>query len=188
MIDPPALRVAAASFAREGRTLVAAFDLLVARGERMTLAQPSARAASIAASMCAALVKPSSGAVYVGDYETRLQPAQAKRLVAFVPADVEAYAHDFPRALALRAALLEVPDELAARRARDVEALLGHGTYARAVALALCNEAALIVLDQPPPDVARAVAALRPFAALLSTSVAPARERRSDPAPLEART
>jgi ABC-type thiamine transport system ATPase subunit len=165
------LRVVRASFARDGYELLAPFDLVLAAGESAELAEPSARAASLAARIVGGIVKPTSGEVYVGDFDTRLQPAQAKRAVAFVPANAEAD-DDFARSLDLGAALHAVARAVALRRANEIFALLGRGGYARAAALALVHEAALIVLDQPPPGVAEALAALRPAAALIATRVA----------------
>ncbi|MBD5656946.1 MAG: hypothetical protein IAI50_17465, partial [Candidatus Eremiobacteraeota bacterium] len=70
------LRAVDASFARDDLT-VESFAFALPAGESIDLSQPTARAASTAARMCAAIVKPSSGTIFVGDYETRLQAPEA---------------------------------------------------------------------------------------------------------------
>lgn len=167
------LRVVRASFVRGGEELVAPFDLEQRCGERVELFSPDARAAALTARIAAAVVKPTSGAVFIGDYDARLQAAQAKRCVAFVPAGSEA-PPDFPRALDLYAAAFGVARAAARKRAAAILDALGSGGYARNAALALSHDAPLVVLDRPPPGVAEAIAAFRPGAAIFISSVAPA--------------
>lgn len=167
------LRATAACFSLRGCELVTPIDLALERGEQVEVVQPESRSASLAARICAGVVKPTAGSVCIEDYDTRLQPAQAKRSVSFVPAQAEAFVDDFLRSLLLYAALFEVERRDAARRVVEVEALLGRGPYAHAVALALSHDAPLIVLDQPPPAVRDAIALLRPQAAIVCARAGP---------------
>lgn len=168
----PVLRAVEAEFAREGTQFVAPFTLAVAGAETCELAQPNARAASIAARMCAAIVKPTGGTIFVGDYETRLQPPQAKRLVGFVDGGgFTGDAHAFKCEVAFRAEVWSVEYAAARVRAERVLDELGDGgAYARAVALALVADVALIVFDRPPGDILRRVRGMAPGAAILFSS------------------
>jgi ABC-type taurine transport system ATPase subunit len=177
------VRVIGASFARDGAEIVAPFDLALAAGESAVLAQPTALAAAVAARMCAAIVKPTTGVVYVGDYETRLQPPQAKRLVGFVDgAGFEGDPHAFRCETAFRADVWGLDARAAQARAERVLAALGRGDaeherYARAVALALVAEITVLVLDRPSRRIVDAVRALAPEPALVATRVGTARVR-----------
>ncbi|MBD5635323.1 MAG: hypothetical protein IAI49_12670, partial [Candidatus Eremiobacteraeota bacterium] len=167
------VRALGASFVRDGVEIVSPFDLALSYGETATLARPTATAASIAARLCAAIVKPSSGIVYVGDYETRLQAPQAKRLVGFV--DVAGFAgdaHAFRCEAAFRADVWGIDARTAQARANAVVLALGtgderHERYARAVALALVAEVAVLVLDQPQRRIVEAARAVAPLPAIL---------------------
>ncbi len=166
------LRIVRASFFHEGEELVAPFDLTLGCGERAELNAPHGLGAALLARVCAGIVKPTTGDAYIADFDARLQPAQAKRCVAFVPAD--APCDDFARSLELVAAAFRVEPRTARARAAEVTALLGENAYARSAALALVHDAALVVLDRPPAGVAGVLAALRPRAALVAAHVAPA--------------
>jgi len=180
------LRATAARFAFRGSELVTPIELALERGEKVELVQPEPRGASLAARICAGVVKPTAGSVCIEDYDTRLQPAQAKRSVSFVPAQAETFVDDFLRSLLLYAALFEVERRDAARRVVEVEALLGHAPYAQAVALALSHDAPLIVLDQPPAAIADAIALLRPHAALVCVRALPLQAPADEAATLRA--
>ena len=169
-----ALKIFGASFRRDGEELVAPFDLLLARTERRMLFQPTALAASIAARIAAGIVKPTAGIVYVGDFDTRLQPAQAKRLVGFVPAGgFSDDAHAFACEVKLRADVWGIPRAQARLRASVTLAAFAEprDPYARAVALALVPQIALLILDRPRADLRERIAALVPGAAVLATEV-----------------
>ena len=128
------------------------FSAEVAEGARVVREFPSERAAAIAARLAAGIVKPTSGAVFIGEYQTRIQPVQAKARVAFVARDTRSRS----RAARSRGSPLFFADIYgidraeAERRARAALAALGGDDYARAVALALIREAPLLVLDRPP--------------------------------------
>jgi ABC-type taurine transport system ATPase subunit len=183
------LRALAASFVRDGVEIVVPFDLALGPGETATLAQPTPFAASIAARICAAIVKPTTGIVYVGDYESRLQPPQAKRLVGFVDAaGFDGDDHAFHCETAFRADVWGLEARVAHARASAVLAALGsgderHARYARAVALALVADVAALVLDQPTRRIVESVRAFAPVPAIVRTRVGVA----APPAPLVAR-
>lgn len=168
------LRAIDASFAGAGETVVGPFHVALRPGERIAIEEPTARAASIAARIFAAIVKPTAGAIYVGDYDTRLQPPQAKRRLGFVDcAGFGGDDHAFACEAAFRADVwgLEVPAAIG--RAREVLAALAAGEtpYARGIALALIPEVSFLVLDQPEPAIGEAVRAIVPALALIETRV-----------------
>ena len=161
-------------FVREGDDLVAPFSIALDAGDVRELPQPTSFSASLAARLCGAIVRPTSGTIYVGDYSTRLQPPQAKRRVGFVDvAGFDGDAHAFACEVAFRAQCWGIARRLARERAaRILDALARDDAYARAIALALVADVDLIVLDQPPDDLAARVRALVPTPALLASRVA----------------
>jgi ABC-type Na+ transport system ATPase subunit NatA len=164
------LRARGARFAREGRDIVAPFSLALEAGQTLSLEQPGPLAAAVAARMCAAIVKPTDGAIYVGEYETRLQPPHCKRLVGFVDADgFDGDAHAFKCEIAFRADVWGLDPGAAQARGRAVIDALGDGEYARGVALALVPDVALVVLDRPASRVVARVRGLAPAAGILRT-------------------
>lgn len=172
------LRAVEAGFAREGAFLVEPFSLTLAPGAQLRLPQPNVRAATIAARLCAAIVRPTTGTIYVGEYETRLQPPQAKRLVGFVDAaGCGGDEHTFDCEVAFRADVWGLDPARAHLRARTLLDALATGrsgdgnAYARAVALALVPPVALVVLDQPQPGIVARVRDLEPEAGILITCV-----------------
>jgi hypothetical protein len=172
-----ALKILGACFERGGEELVAPFDLALPPAGRYLLVEPNARAASLAARIAAAIVKPTAGIVYVGDFDARLQPAQAKRLVGFVPAGgFTGDPHAFSCQVRLHADAWGIERSAARLRvSRVLDAAPNPAEpYARALALALIPAVALLVLDQPPGSLGELAARLAPEAALLATEVAPA--------------
>ncbi len=165
-------RAVDASFSRDAIEIVAPFSLEVAAAGEARIAQPSARAASVAARMCAAIVKPTRGVVYIADFETRLQPPQAKRLVGFVDAaGFDGDDHALRCEVAFRADVWNLDKAAAQARATTVLAAFGKSpdAYERAIALALVADVALIVLDQPAAKTLRRVRAIVPGAAIIAT-------------------
>ncbi len=179
-----ALRVEHASFVRDGSELVAPFSIALPDGGEATLDARSGPAAAIVARICAAIVKPTFGTVYVGDFETRLQPPQAKRLVGFVDAaGFTGDAHAFACEVAFRAEVWGLDRSAASARASEVLARLGYpvgDAYASAVALALVAEVRLIVLDRPPEALVPRIRELAPAAGIVSVRI-------GAPSPLVAR-
>ncbi|MBD5654711.1 MAG: hypothetical protein IAI50_05970 [Candidatus Eremiobacteraeota bacterium] len=128
-------------------------------------------------------MKPSSGTIFVGDYETRLQAPEAKRRVGFVDAaGFEGDDYAFRCEVAFRADVWSLDPRAAQERARDVLASLGNDAYARAIALALVADVALVVLDQPATRVVKRVRELVPLAGIVRTRVAMTRTLRDAPA------
>jgi hypothetical protein len=168
------LRVSDARFVRGGCELVAPFSIGLAAGERGTVLQPNELAAKIAARIAAAIVKPTCGSVFVGDFDARLQPAQAKRLVGFVAAcGFAGNARSLEREVRFRADVWDLDAQTMRRNAETIYAALERvvpPAYAHAVALALAPDVAVVVLELPPAGVEDALARLRPNAALMSTS------------------
>jgi ABC-type Na+ transport system ATPase subunit NatA len=163
------LRAVDAGFSRDD-LIVEAFSFTLRAGESARVVQPNARAASIAARICAAIVKPSTGTVFVGEYETRLQPPEAKRRVGFVDAaGFEGDEHGFRCEVAFRADVWNLDRNGAQERARHVLAALGDDAYARALALALVADVACVVLDQPPAGVFERVRRFVPLAGIVHT-------------------
>lgn len=167
------LRAVEAGFSRDDLT-VETFSFTLRAGESVCVVQPNARAASTAARMCAAIVKPSTGTIFVGEYETRLQPPEAKRRVGFVDAaGFEGDDHAFRCEVAFRADVWNLDPSAAQERARGVLATLGGGAYERAIALALVADVAAVVLDRPAPGVLERLRGLVPLAGIAHTRAAP---------------
>jgi hypothetical protein len=166
------LRILRANFVRAGEELVPPFDLELHCGELATHFSAGARGAALSARIAAAVVKPTTGAAYIGDFDTHLQAAQAKRCVAFVSAG-EREPGNFARALDFYVAAFDVERGEGLRRANEVLSALGGGAYGRNAALALSHDPSLIVLERPAPGVVETLALLRPRAAILCSHVAP---------------
>ncbi len=172
------LRASAAVFCHAG-DFVGPLDFALQAGECRTLVFARGRDASIAARLCAAIVKPTRGALYVGHFDTRLQPPQAKRLVGFVDvAGLRGSRHAFACEVAFRAEVWGLDVARAQLRARETLAAIGddRDPYARALALALVPEVKLLVFDQPGHPRYRARAAeIAPETAIVETSVVASR-------------
>jgi ABC-type Na+ transport system ATPase subunit NatA len=171
-----ALRAFDADFVRDGETIVAPFSIALAEGDETTLEAKDALGARVLARMCAAMVKPTHGTVYVGDFETRLQPPQAKRLVGYVDADgFRGDAHAFRCEVAFRCDVWGLDRHAASERAERVARRLGgvaDTAFAQAVALALVADVRLVVLDRPPLATLAPIRKLVPQAGILSVRIA----------------
>ncbi len=168
------LRALGAAFDDRHVGLVGPFDFALGKGEQLTLDVALPRAASIAARMFAAIIKPTIGTVYVGEYDTHLQPPQAKRRLGFV--DVAGFAgsaHAFNCEVAFRAEVWNIDRARARQRAQSVLAALApfDQSCARAVTLALVADIEIVVLDQPRAAVAAAIRAVAPALAIVETRV-----------------
>jgi energy-coupling factor transporter ATP-binding protein EcfA2 len=173
------LRIERASFAL-GADIVEPFSVELIGGARAVREFPNERAASIAARIAAGIVKPAGGTVFIGEYQTRIQPVQAKARVAFVPRDTSALSRGpFERELRFFADIFGIDRATAQRHAGAALSALGEDDYARAVALALIRDAPLLVLDRPPEHLYGAIAGYAE-AAIFATRVA-------GPAPVRAR-
>lgn len=168
------LRAIDAAFADPRDGTIGPFGLTLRDGERVALETPSPRAASIAARMFAAIVKPTTGAIYVGDYDTRLQPPQAKRRLGFVDcAGFGGNAHAFACEAAFRAEVwgLDVAGALDRARRFLVALEAPDSSYARGVALALVPDVTFVVLDQPEPAILDVLHTIVPSVAVVATRV-----------------
>jgi hypothetical protein len=122
--------------------------------------------------MAAGIVKPTTGSISIGDYNPRVQPVQAKRLVAFALGDDTGVTRaNFDRAVVLRAALWGVDGARARAHAHRMRAALGEESDALALAVALHQALPLVVLEVPRARLLAAVRELLPDAAIFSTQV-----------------
>jgi ABC-type Na+ transport system ATPase subunit NatA len=163
------LRAVDAAFEPPRTAGVAPFSVALEAGERGGLTLPSAAAASIAARLAAGMVKITGGTLFIGDYDPRIQPVQAKRMVGFVPRDGRfgdaprepILVPDLRAVVDFHAALYEVERDVARRAAAAVlDAFGGQSDLAVACALALIRPVALLVLDQVPAAAEEIVAGL----------------------------
>jgi ABC-type multidrug transport system ATPase subunit len=183
-----ALRAVGARFERDGDEVVPPFSLELLAGERTQLRMPNARAASVSARMAAGVVKATCGTLFIGDFDPRIQPVQAKRLVGFVPRGGKfggsgrlpwisrsspgaGAARDRCEIVDFHAALYEVEREVARRRVRAVISTIGaHDDAGFALALALIRPIVLLVLDEPSERLERYIAeVVAPHTAVLTT-------------------
>jgi ABC-2 type transport system ATP-binding protein len=140
-----------AAFAR-GTTATAPVTLAVGESERLAYACVTDRCASIVALMAAGLVKPTSGSVFIGAFDPRIQPVQVKRITGFVPHEAVPHAFGtFTRYIEYRAALWGLPLAQAIVRARALLARLDgvHEAFAYPLVGALLAQPRLLVLDRP---------------------------------------
>lgn len=141
-----------ATFALRGTAIVEPLTLSVGESERLAFACVTDRSASIVAMMAAGLVKPTSGTVFVGAFDPRIQPVQVKRMTGFVPHEAVPHAFaTFARYIEYRAALWGLPQAEAVVRARALLARLDgvHEAFAFPLAGALLAQPRLLVLDRP---------------------------------------
>ena len=175
------LQMRAASFAQGSRVIVQPQTLSLAEHERLALGCAGDLAASALAMMASGVVKASTGHVFVGAFDPRIQPVQAKRLATLVPyAPLTLDFPSFERYIEYRAALWGLPfDESVVRARRIVEQLDGvHEAFAYPLAGALITQPRLLVLDRPQIAYGARIAAVAKHCAVFSThaSVAYAEE------------
>jgi ABC-type uncharacterized transport system ATPase subunit len=161
-----------AAFEVRRSELVPPTTLALGEGERLSYACTTERAAAIVAMMAAGIVKPSSGRVFIGAFDPRIQPVQVKRLAGYVPH--EAVAHEFSSFAAYieyRAALWSLPRSQSVIRARLLlEQLEGvHEAFAYPLIGALIADPKLIVLDRPQTAYAQQIADAAAACAIFST-------------------
>ncbi|MBC5800117.1 MAG: hypothetical protein GIX03_02225 [Candidatus Eremiobacteraeota bacterium] len=169
------LRAVGATFEDRRDGLIGPYDFTLREGQALVLAAASPRAASIAARMFGAIVKPTAGTIYVDEYDTRLQPPEAKRRLGFVDAGgFTRNAHAFDCEVAFRADVWNLDRAGSRQRAYAVLASLAtfDDAWARAIALALVANVDLIVLDQPCASAADAIRRVAPAIAIVETRVA----------------
>lgn len=183
------LRATAARFAREGVEIVAPFSFELEAGATHALEAETPYAASVAARLCAAIVKPTTGRIVASEFDSRLQAPEAKRRIGFVDArGFAGDAHAFACEVAFRADVWGIAHDVAHERARSaLEALRASATasdavrtndarasderYDRAIALALVADITTLVLDAPAPAIVERVRAIARAAAIVHTRV-----------------
>jgi len=170
-----------AAFARGGETLVAPISLDLLDGERLARTFSTAREAEIAALMACGVVRASSGTVFIGEFDPRIQPTQCKQLATYVPH--EAVASEFATLdeyVEYRAALWGIPRSLALERAHAALARLDglHEAFSYPLAGALVGQPKLLVLDRPQAAYAEAILSAAGACAVFSTHLV-AREARA---------
>lgn len=154
-----------------GPTVRAVSAMLAEREHR---AFPCARpqdAAAVALLACG-MLRPTAGTVFVGAFDTRIQPVQVKRIAAFVPHEPVAPSFaSFNAYIEFRAALWGIAPAPALLRARAVlECLRGvHEAFAYPLAGALSAEPRLLVLDRPQAAYAAQIARITENLAVFST-------------------
>ena len=168
------LQLRDASFVQRGEPIVSCVTLSLDEGERLAYACNGDRCAAALAMMAAGLVKPTSGALYVGAFDPRIQPVQVKRIAGFVPH--EAVPHDFAsftRYVEYRAALWGLPRAESIVRARALLACLDgvHEAFAYPLVGALLSDPKLLVLDRPQAAYAPQILQAAGDRAIFSTHV-----------------
>ena len=168
------LQFRAASFVQRGVPVVPPVTLTLDEGGRLAYACAGARCAAAVAMMAAGLVKPSSGAVYVGAFDPRIQPVQAKRIVGFVPHEaVRNEFSSFARYVEYRAALWGLPRAQTIVRARALLSHLDgvHEAFAYPLVGALLGDPKILVLDRPQAVYAAQILEAAGECAIFSTHV-----------------
>jgi ABC-type taurine transport system ATPase subunit len=141
-----------ATFAQAGTTIVSSTTLTLDEGERLARACVTDRCAAVLALMAAGLVKCTTGNIFVGAFDPRIQPVQVKRMVGFVPHDAVPHSFSsFTRYVEYRAALWGLPRAESVVRAGALLAKLDgvHEAFAYPLVGALLGTPRLIVLDRP---------------------------------------
>lgn len=161
-----------ATFRRGADVLLRPITLTVDAGQCSELACESNPAAGIAARIASGIVKCTSGLVFVADFDPKIQPAQVRRAVGFVP-------HVPPRNpfgprdyFAYRAAMWGLEVDGAVARGMQLLTLLDGLSLDDALSLAgaFLHDPALIVMERPVDalrDAAQAI--LRSDAGLFAT-------------------
>ncbi len=144
----------------------------LAEGARLAWPCAEPQAAAALARLACALMRPAEGTVFVGAFDTRIQPVQAKRLATFVPHEpfaprfgsLEAY-------IEYRADLWELPKNQAVVQARALRERLAdvHEAFAYPLIGALVARPRLLVLDRPQPAYAAHIAAVTSNTTVFST-------------------
>lgn len=168
----PLLEMREAAFTASGNDIVPATTLQLDEGEHLAYACATEKSASTLAMMAAGVVRPTSGRIYIGAFDPRIQPVQVKRITGYVPH--EAIVHEFSsftRYVEYRAALWGLPRAQTVIRARALlEQLDGvHEAFAYPLVGALLAEPRLLVLDRPQAVYAQQIFAAAGWRAIFST-------------------
>lgn len=161
-----------AGLAERGGGPVPPVSLRLEEAARLCYACLDGETAGMLAMLACALRAPTSGAVYVGGFDTRMQPVYVKRIAAFVPHDALAPGFaSFDAYIEYRAALHGIERGTALKRAAPIaSALRGvHEAFAYPLAGALIAQPRLLVLDRPGRAYAPQISALTQQCAVFST-------------------
>jgi ABC-type taurine transport system ATPase subunit len=170
-----------AAFVHRGAALAGPLTIRLDEGERLAYDCVTDRCASVVALMAAGLVKATSGSIFIGAFDPRIQPVQVKRIVGFVPHEAVPHAFaTFSRYIEYRAALWGLPQAQAIVRARALLARLDgvHEAFAYPLVGALLAQPRLLVLDRPQGAYAPQILAAAGNCAILSTHASAADAQR----------
>lgn len=168
------LRMQKAEFVRNTERLAGPLDLELAEGARLALTFPTAREASIVAMMAAAVVKATTGNVFIEEFDPRIQPTQCKRSVGYVPHEIPSFVFSsFERYIEYRAALWSLDPERAVAHAKLLlEQLPGiHESFAYPLAGALIASPRMLVLERPQSVYAKQIFDVAGNCATFSTHI-----------------
>jgi ABC-2 type transport system ATP-binding protein len=161
-----------ATFVHRGSPLAGPVTIVLGEGEHLAYACVTDRCASVVALLAAGLAKATSGTVFVGAFDPRIQPVQVKRITGYVPHEAVPHAFaTFTRYIEYRAALWGLPVAESIVRARALlERLDGvHEAFAYPLAGALLAQPRLLVLDRPQAVYAPQIYAAAGECAVFST-------------------
>ncbi len=146
----PILDMRAATFS-DRKTIVTPITVALDQGESADIVFESGLAAGIAARLAAGIIKCSGGTVFIGGFDPKIQPVQAKRIVGFVPHE---HAGSMPNArayFAYRAALWEIDPGQAILEGEALLQRFDGLALDQSIALAgaLLHRPRLLLLDRP---------------------------------------
>ena len=162
MDRPPLLQLSGVRRTFGERVAVAGLDLAVHPGEVVGLLGPNGAGKTTTVRILTGLLEPDAGTVHIGGLDLATDPLGARRHLALVPDGAPLYPNlsldqHMDLVLGLRGRPLEGTDRASVVRGlglegRSAEALGGYSRGMRqraALALALCSDAGLLVLDEP---------------------------------------
>ena len=162
MDRPPLLQLSGVRRTFGERVAVASLDLAVHPGEVVGLLGPNGAGKTTTVRILTGLLEPDAGTVHIGGLDLATDPLGARRHLALVPDGAPLYPNlsldqHMDLVLGLRGRPLEGTDRASVVRGlglegRSAEALGGYSRGMRqraALALALCSDAGLLVLDEP---------------------------------------
>ncbi len=166
------LEMREAAFEIRGAAVLAPTTISLDEGEQLAHACATERSATLVAMIAAGIVRPSSGSIFIGAFDPRIQPVQVKRITGYVPH--EAVPHEFSsftRYVEYRACLWGLPRAQTVVRARRLlERLEGvHEAFAYPLVGALLAQPRLLVLDRPQAAYAAQIVDAAVECAILST-------------------
>jgi hypothetical protein len=171
----PLLRMRDASFTN-ATARAGPLTLDLEPGGRLASTFSTSQEATIVALMAAGIAKATTGSLFIGDYDPRVQSVHCKRIAGFVPHEpLQLEEGEFPRYIAYRAALWNLDATAAQAYARLLcERLEGmHEAFSYPLIGALVAKPQLIVLDRPQHAYAAQILRAVEGRALFSTHAQP---------------